>query len=218
MFELKTEKEREGFRKLLPYISPYKIWQTMNDVRTMYLIPGLNMVTIYQFAEYFEIPIRQIKSIENKHRGLRDMFSRRYLQSDEFEWLAWNKRRIVFEGVQHWRYDFKDFSIHMAAAGALCYSPYLIMCFLPYIKGSKVCSDIITKLLQNINLDYYSYSIPELKQIKQSLSDYEAEENKAKDESTRSTTEVPTKTIVEKALLNLSLDDRFATVEIKVNI
>lgn len=179
MFELKTEKEREVLRKFLPYIRDYKLWQLMNEIKPICLIPGLNMVTIYQFADYFGISMRQIKSIENKYH-LGNCWSRRYLQSDEFEWLAWNKRKIDYEGVQHWCYDFKDFSIHMAAAGAICYSPYLVMEFLPYIKGSQVCSDILTRVLKNVDPDSYSYTIPELKQIKQSLFDYEAEEKKGK--------------------------------------
>lgn len=114
---------------------------------------------------------------------------------------------MKFEGVQHWQYDFRDFSIHTAAAGAMCYSPRLIEEFLPYIKGSQACSDIICKVIKSFNFESRSYL--SLDALKRSLTAYEqSEAEKAKKSET--------KRIVKQVLADMKLEQ--SSVAIKVVI
>lgn len=57
MFELSTRNEQKWFIQLLNNTRWYDVWKTMNEVKPIHLIPGLNMMTVYQLSEYFEVPI-----------------------------------------------------------------------------------------------------------------------------------------------------------------
>lgn len=212
MFELSTRNEQKWFIQLLNNTRWYDVWKTMNEVKPIHLIPGLNMMTVYQLSEYFEVPIRLIRNIENKHH-LGDQITRKYIQGDEFSFLALNKKKVMFEGVQHWQYDFRDFSIHMASAGAICYSPQLVEEFLPYIRGSKICSDIIRKLIKGFDFDYYSYLGINL--LNKKLLDFEKNEAKITYEKAR---EAETKRIVDSVLADIKIEQLPISVEVMVRI
>lgn len=212
MFELNTRNEQKWFIQLLNHTRWYDVWKTMNEVKPLHLIPGLNMITIYQLSEYFEIPLRLIRNIENKYH-LGDQITRQYIQSDEFSFLALSKKRVMYEGVQHWQYDFRDFSIHMASAGAICYSPQLVEEFLPYIKGSKVCSDIIRKLIKGFNFKGYSYL--DIGMLSEKLLKYEENEAKLAAEKRK---EAEAKKLVKKVLVDMSFESESVTVEVTVSI
>lgn len=212
MFELSTRNEQKWFIQLLNNTRWYDVWKTMNEVKPIHLIPGLNMMTVYQLSEYFEVPIRLIRNIENKHH-LGDQITRKYIQGDEFSFLALNKKKVMFEGVQHWQYDFRDFSIHMASAGAICYSPQLVEEFLPYIRGSKICSDIIRKLIKGFDFDYYSYLGINL--LNKKLLDFEKNEAKIAYEKAR---EAETKRIVDSVLADIKIEQLPISVEVMVRI
>ena len=211
MFELKDGFPyygRRNFQNLLNHLSWYKVWKLMNEVKPLHLIPGLNMVTVYQLSEYFDIPLRQIKNIENKYR-LGDHLSRQFLSSEELGFLALSKQPVKFEGVKHWQYSFKDFSIHTAAAGSICYSPALAEKFLPYIQESEVCSEVICRIIKSVNpKDYELYGIDPLLR---SLSEYEQEQEKlAKEAETRKA--------VEKVLADMKIEQPPVTIEFMVSI
>lgn len=212
MFELGTRNEQKWFIQLLNNTRWYDVWKTMNEVKPIHLIPGLNMMTVYQLSEYFEVPIRLIRNIENKHH-LGDQITRKYIQGDEFSFLALNKKKVMFEGVQHWQYDFRDFSIHMASAGAICYSPQLVEEFLPYIRGSKICSDIIRKLIKGFDFDCYSYLGINL--LNKKLLDFEKNEAKIAYEKAR---EAETKRIVDSVLADIKIEQLPISVEVMVRI
>ncbi len=170
------------------------------------------MLTIYQLSEYFEIPLRLIKKIEkNYHLG--NPITRQYIQNDEFSFLSLNKKRVMFEGVQHWQYDFRDFSIHVASAGAICYSPQLVEEFLPYIKGSKICSDIVCKLIKGFNFESNSYLGIGL--LKYCLSEYEKNEAKVDSEKARKN---EAKRVVKEVLADMKINQSPVTIEIMVSI
>lgn len=208
MFELNTRNEQRCFIQLLNHTRWYDVWKMMNEVKPLHLIPGLNVATIYQLSEYFDVPLRLLKNIETKYH-LGDPISRQFVSSDELGFLALSKQRVKFEGVQHWQYDFRDFSIHTAAAGAMCYSPKLIEEFLPYIKGSQVCSDIIRKVIKSFNFESRSYL--GLDALKRSLTAYEqSEAEKAK--------ESETKRIVKQVLADMKIEQSPVTIEVMVSI
>lgn len=215
MFELKRSyhKQPQQFKLLLERVDWYKIWKIMNEVKPIHLIPGLNMMTVYQLSEYFEIPIRLIQNIENKYH-LGNSITRRYVQSDEFSFLALNKKRVKFDGgIQHWQYDFRDFSIHMASAGAICYSPQLVEEFLPYITGSQVCSDIIVKIIKSIPHDTLRYMSAE--GLLRSVEEYEAEQQKNDAEKAK---ELEVTKVINKVLAEMKIEQPTVTIEVTVNI
>lgn len=111
---------------------------------------------------------------------------------------------VKFEGVKHWQYTFKDFSVHTAAAGSICYSPALAEQFLPYIQESDICSEIICRIIKSVNpKDYEPFGINPLLR---SLSEYEQEQAKIAKEA-------ETKRIVEKVLA-----DRYGDEAIKITV
>lgn len=214
MFELKRSyhKQPQQFKLLLERVGWYKIWKIMNEVKPIHLIPGLNMMTVYQLSEYFEIPVRLIQNVEKKYH-LGNSITRRYVQSDEFSFLALNKKRVYFDGVQHWQYDFRDFSIHMASAGAICYSPQLIEEFLPYITGSQVCSDIVVKIIKSIPRDTLRYMSAE--GLLQSVEEYEIEQQKNEAEKAK---ELEAKRVLNKVFAEMKIEHSAVTIEVTVNI
>ncbi len=215
MFELKRTypKQPQQFRLLLEHERWYKIWQIMNEVKPIHLIPGLNMMTVYQLSEYFEVPVRFIHKIENKYH-LGNPIDRRFVRSDEFSFLALNKKRVLYEGVNHWQYDFKDFSIHMAAAGAICYSPMLIEDFLPYITGvSQVCSDIVLKIIKSFSYDTLRCLGAE--GLLRSVEEYEAEQRRIEAKKAK---EIEAKKVLNKVLANMQIEYPAVTVEVKMQV
>lgn len=115
-----------------------------------------------------------------------------------------SKTPVKFEGVKHWQYDFKNFSIHTATAGAICYSPALAEQFLPYIQDSEVCSEVICRIIKSV--DRNSYKEYGIDPLLRSLSEYEQEQAKM-------TKEAETRRAVEKVLA-----ERYGDGAIKITV
>lgn len=209
-----SKQKRSHLISLMEHMRWLDVWKIMNQIKPIRLIPGLNMVTIYQIAEYFEVPLRLIKNIEKKYR-IDDPFGRRYVQNDEFCFLALNKKQVTFEGVQHWQYDFKDFSIHTAASGVICYSPQLMESFIPYIDESEVCSKIVCELIKKFDFNNKGYL-----QLNMLLRDFKAYEEAKNKKAIQKEQERATEKVVKKVLANMNIDSKNPTaiLEVAINI
>ena len=106
MFEM-NKTQKEYFSELLASMRWYDVWKTMNEVKPLPLIPGLNMVTVYQLAEYFGISVGFIKNIEKKNGVINYQLNRRLVKPDELKYLAFKTNLITYEGVRHISYKFK---------------------------------------------------------------------------------------------------------------
>lgn len=215
MFTLDSPLERKAVtREICERRNWYEVWNMMNEIKPLNLIPGLNMITIYQLSDYFEIPIRQIRAIEQKYAfgGLLDSRSDRdFISSKELSFLALSKQKVKYEGVCHWQYNFKNFSIHAAAPGAICYSPRLTERFVPYINGSEVCSQIICKLIKSAGDSFYfegeaymRYRFEEYEKEQQRL----AEEREQKEK---------VKQLVEEVLSDKNADQLMVKIQLIMN-
>lgn len=147
MFEM-NKTQKEYFSELLASMRWYDVWKTMNEVKPLPLIPGLNMVTVYQLAEYFGISVGFIKNVEKKNGVINYQLNRRLVKPDELKYLAFKTNLITYEGVRHISYKFKGFSIHASTSGTVCYTPQAVVNFLPYITGSKVCAEITSRIIK----------------------------------------------------------------------
>lgn len=79
----------------------HRIWEMMNEVKPFPLIPGLNMATIYQVAEYFDVPLDMIYKIEKRNNVQANPLDRQNVTCTEFEFLSLGKRRINYKHTQH---------------------------------------------------------------------------------------------------------------------
>lgn len=180
---------------ILDHFTWYEIWQTMNEVKPVYLIPGLNMMSTYQLSEYFDVPIRLIKKLEAKYH-LGDPLTRRCVTGTEIGFFSIGRTKVIFEGVTHWQYNFGNFSAHAANVGTVCYAPTAVESFLPYFTDSKVCSAILDKL---------SEKLAEREKIA-------AKRKKAEEEAK----DLEIKRAVGKALAELKIDQPTVTVKVAV--
>lgn len=207
-----SEQKRSHFISLMGRMRWFDVWKIMNCVKPIHLIPGINMVTIYQIAEYFEVPLRLIKNIEKKY-NINDPIGRRYIQSDELCYLSLNKKQAMFEGVRHWQYEFKDFSIHTAAAGVICYSPQLMESFIPYIDESEVCSKIICEIIKKFDFNGKGYL-----QLDMLHCDFQAYEELEAKKVIKKEQEETTKKVVENVLAKMNIECKRPTMVFEVTI
>ena len=137
---------------------PYTAWKNLNKVKKLQIIPGLNMVTIYQVAEYFEVPLHQIQNIYTQK--IKESFSdynyhmrSRFVGASEFKMFALSSKTVMFEGVKHREYQYRDFSIHIPGCGSICFYPYEVIWFVPYIKDSYICSKVTEAFIDGLRSD-----------------------------------------------------------------
>lgn len=174
MFELKNYQTKELAFALREHKSKwFDMWQILNEEKRFHLIPGSNIATIYQIAEYFDVPYKLIQCIDKNHHTGNEI-ERVYTHGDEFRYLALGKRYVTFEGIRHIQYEYKGFSIHVPTSGSLCYSPISVLYFIPYITDSVVASRITVKLIKY--LSKFDSFVEQCRSIIADLKKYEDEE------------------------------------------
>lgn len=154
MFKLETDKERDMFAAILDNTLQPTAWNIMNSIKRVPVVPGVCMVSIIQMAEYFEVPFQLIKKYTKGGTGGRPYnkypFITRQVCSNELEEFALSKRKIKWNGLNYWEFQFKDFTMVAPNAGLIMYSPYVLLQFLSLLQDeSQVARDITMEIIRD---------------------------------------------------------------------
>lgn len=127
-----------------------QIWKAINDVKVVPIIPGLNIITTYQLAEYFGVSNQSIKRIHQRHISGTDSPLRSCILGanmlKEFS-VSWETLETS-EG-RRIKIDYPKFSILIPPSGIICFPAMEILTFISNLKGSSVNSKIIENLIRS---------------------------------------------------------------------
>lgn len=154
MFKLENNEEKSMFGAILSNTNRNTAWNIMNSIKRVPVVPGICMVSIIQMAEYFEVPLQLIKKYTRHDGGGHPYnkypFNRKAVGSDELAEFALSKRKIKWNGLNYWEFQFKDFTMVAPNTGLIMYAPFELLEFLTLLQDeSQVARDIIMEIIRD---------------------------------------------------------------------
>lgn len=126
-----------------------QIWDAINSVKQVPVIPGLNILTIYQVAEYFSSSYQSIKRIYQKFIQNSYAIRSYNLGANTLKEFAVSWETLQNEDGKRIRIDYPKFSIMVPPSCIICFPAIEIITFICKLTQNTVNSKIIEALIRS---------------------------------------------------------------------
>lgn len=126
-----------------------QIWNTINSVKKVPVIPGLNILTIYQVAEYFSSSYQSVKRIYQKFIQNGYPLKSYSLGANTLKEFAMSWETLKNEDGKRIRIDYPKFSIMVPPSCIICFPAIEVITFVCKLTQNSVNSRIIEALIRN---------------------------------------------------------------------